>query len=78
VRSISSLYPYKMHSQVVGPKRQKLKEAEEQMEVVMSALRTKQAELKEVMDKLAELDADLQVNLYNECVDADLHEVCGR
>lgn len=29
----------------------------------MRALRTKQAELKEVMDKLAALDADLQVGV---------------
>lgn len=43
------------------PKRQKLKEAEAALEVVMGALRTKQAELKEVMDKLAALDRDLQV-----------------
>jgi len=53
--------PLSFLAQVVEPKRQKLKEAEAEMEVVMSALRTKQAELKEVMDKLAELDADLQV-----------------
>jgi hypothetical protein len=46
---------------VVEPKRQKLKEAEETLEVVMRQLRTKQAELKEVLDKLAALDADLQV-----------------
>lgn len=48
-------------AQVVEPKRIKLKEAEGQLEVVMTALRTKQAELKQVMDKLAQLDADLQV-----------------
>lgn len=47
--------------QVVEPKRQKLAEAEAEMEIVMAALRTKQAQLKEVMDKLAELDADLTV-----------------
>jgi dynein heavy chain len=47
--------------QVVEPKRQKLKEAEETLEVVMKQLRAKQAELKEVLDKLAALDADLQV-----------------
>lgn len=45
----------------VEPKRQKLREAEAQLGVVMSALRAKQAELKQVMDKLASLDADLQV-----------------
>ena len=46
--------------QVVEPKRIKLKESEGELNVVMTALRAKQAELKAVMDKLAALDADLQ------------------
>lgn len=53
-----SAYP-----QVVEPKKKKLGEAEAELEVVMTALRGKQAELKEVMDKLASLDADLRVSL---------------
>lgn len=48
---------------MVEPKRKKLKESEEQLAIVMGALQKKQAELKEVMDKLAELDADLTVRL---------------
>jgi len=57
---VRAMEAYNRVLKVVEPKRQKLKEAEAEMEVVMSALRTKQAALKEVMDKLAELDADLQ------------------
>lgn len=48
-------------SQVVEPKRQKLAESEATLGEVMKALRLKQAELQEVMDKLAALDADLTV-----------------
>ncbi len=45
---------------MVEPKRQKLAEAEATLSVVMGALREKQAALKQVLDKLAALDADLQ------------------
>jgi dynein heavy chain len=44
---------------VVEPKKKKLGESEAELAVVMGALRTKQAALKEVLDKLAALDADL-------------------
>jgi hypothetical protein len=49
--------------QVVEPKKKKLAESEAELEIVMTALRGKQAELKAVMDKLAQLDADLQVGV---------------
>ncbi len=58
---VRAMEAYDRVAKVVGPKKQKLGEAEVELEVVMSALRTKQAELKAVMDKLAALDADLQV-----------------
>jgi dynein heavy chain, axonemal len=45
---------------VVEPKKLKLAEAEQELAVVMAALQKKQAALKEVLDKLATLDADLQ------------------
>lgn len=45
--------------QVVHPKRQKLAEAEATLSVVLGALRKKQGELQEVLNKLAALDADL-------------------
>lgn len=51
---------YDRVAKVVGPKKLALGQAEKELEVVMSALRTKQAELKAVLDKLAALDADLQ------------------
>lgn len=58
---VRAMEAYDRVAKVVEPKRAKLKESEGELEVVMSALRSKQAELKEVMDKLAALDADLQV-----------------
>lgn len=57
---VRAMEAYDRVIKVVEPKRNKLKEAEGQLEVVMGALRGKQAELKAVMDKLAQLDADLQ------------------
>jgi dynein heavy chain, axonemal len=44
---------------VVEPKKQKLNESEAELAVVMGALHVKQAALKEVLDKLAALSADL-------------------
>ncbi len=58
---VNAIEKYDKVIKEVEPKRQKLREAEAQLGVVMSALRAKQAELKQVMDKLASLDADLQV-----------------
>ncbi|GMH33280.1 hypothetical protein BSKO_01114 [Bryopsis sp. KO-2023] len=57
---VRAMEAYDRVAKLVGPKKQKLGEAEQELEVVMSALRTKQAELQEVLDKLAALDADLQ------------------
>lgn len=45
-------------SQVVAPKKIKLKEAEGELKVAMDGLQAKQAELKEVMDRLAKLQSD--------------------
>ncbi|GFH10422.1 uncharacterized protein HaLaN_05732 [Haematococcus lacustris] len=57
---VRAMEAYDRVVKVVEPKRQKLAEAESALEVVMRTLRGKQAELKEVLDKLAALDADLQ------------------
>ncbi len=63
---VRAMEAYDRVAKVVEPKKKKLGEAEAELAVVMTALRGKQAELKEVMDKLSSLDADLQVELVGE------------
>lgn len=46
---------------MVGPKKAKLAEAEAAYEEVMVGLRGKQAELQELRDKLAAMEAELKV-----------------
>ena len=48
-------------SQVVAPKKIKLAEAEESLAATMSVLNAKRAELKEVQDRLAELEHNFKV-----------------
>lgn len=67
--------PALAYVQVVGPKREALKLAEEELEVTMEALRAKQGELQEVEDGLAVLQgqyddalrkkADLETSVDN-------------
>jgi dynein heavy chain, axonemal len=57
VRAMDS---YNRVVKVVEPKRKRLAEAEAELAVVMGALGEKQAALKEVLDKLAALDADVE------------------
>lgn len=56
VRAMDS---YNRVAKVVEPKRKRLGESEGELAVVMGALAEKQAALKEVLDKLAALDADV-------------------
>ena len=59
---------------VVEPKKKKLLESESELAVVMGALQVKQAALKEVLDKLAALDADLKAKKdKKEQLEHDVH-----
>jgi dynein heavy chain, axonemal len=59
---------------VVEPKKKKLGESEAELAVVMGALHEKQAALKEVLDKLAALDADLAAKkAKKEQLEHDVH-----
>jgi dynein heavy chain, axonemal len=59
-----AMYKYHFVALGVAPKRAKLKEAEDELAVVMAALARSQAQLKAVNDRLAELEG-----AYNEAVD---------
>ena len=52
---VCAMYSYYQAMLIVGPKKAGLEKAEAELKVVMDALAEKQAELKEVMDKLAAL-----------------------
>ena len=54
---VCAMYSYYQAMLIVGPKKAGLEKAEAELKVVMDALAEKQAELKEVMDKLAALQA---------------------
>ena len=56
---------YDRVAKVVGPKKVMLAQAEADLNVVMTALRGKQAELQKVVDKLNALDADLKEKQAN-------------
>ncbi|DBB17910.1 TPA: hypothetical protein ACH3X3_002922 [Trebouxia sp. C0006] len=56
---VRAMESYDRVAKVVEPKKAKLAAAEEQLDIVMTALRGKQAKLQEVLTKLASLDADL-------------------
>lgn len=55
---VRAIEAYDRVAKVVAPKKIKLKGAEAELEVAMTGLRGKQAELKEVMDKLNKLQSD--------------------
>ena len=54
---------YDKVAKVVAPKRAELAEAEASYALVVEGLQKKQAELKELMDKLATMEADLEANV---------------
>lgn len=49
-------------AKVVAPKKEKLAQAESELEVAMTALQKKQAALKEVQDEVAKLNQILDAN----------------
>jgi len=57
-----ALLNYYRVAQVVAPKKVKLKEAETDLAVAMGELEKKRADLKEVQDKLAALQASFEEN----------------
>lgn len=62
-------------AKVVAPKKEKLAQAEGELEVAMESLQKKQAALKEVQDKLAKLQETLEANKNKK---ADLeNQVCA-
>ena len=56
---VRAMEAYDRVAKIVGPKKIKLGEAEAELEVVMAALREKQANLKEVEDKIGALNENL-------------------
>lgn len=67
-------FPYFRVAKVVAPKKVKLNLAESEWKVAMDGLRTKQAALKEVQDKVAKLEQKLEENKQKK---ADLeNQVC--
>eukprot|EP00898_Chlorokybus_atmophyticus_P003847 jgi/Chlat1/4463/Chrsp29S04567 len=60
---VNAMSKYDAVAKVVAPKQAQLKIAEAAYEKVMVALRAKQAELKEVLDKLAAMEAQLAANM---------------
>lgn len=59
---VHAMNKYEAVAKVVAPKQAKLAEAEAQYEEVMVGLRTLQADLQVLMDKLAAMEADLAHN----------------
>ncbi|KAL3158235.1 hypothetical protein ABBQ38_010487 [Trebouxia sp. C0009 RCD-2024] len=71
---VRAMESYDRVAKVVEPKKAKLAEAEGQLDVVMTALRGKQAKLQEVLSKLASLDADLNEKRAKKAqLEADVH-----
>ncbi|XP_010001540.1 PREDICTED: dynein heavy chain 3, axonemal [Chaetura pelagica] len=58
---VRAMEVYDRVAKVVAPKRERLKGAEEVLEVQMQKLRTKQAELKELLDRLQALNDDFDL-----------------
>ena len=56
---VRAMETYDRVAKLVGPKKEKLAEAEAEYAVVMKALKIKQAELKEILDKLQALNDKL-------------------
>lgn len=73
-----AMHKYHFVAKAVEPKRQMLREAEASLEVTMRKLRAAQAELKEVEDKIAKLEADFnaavqkQEDLKNEMASCEV------
>eukprot|EP00501_MAST-03F_sp_TOSAG23-6_P001833 GSMAST32.ASY1.ANO1.1911.1 assembled CDS len=63
---VLAMHTYDRVAKQIGPKREALKKAEEELEVVMNELRAKQASLKDVMDKLKELQSMFESRLGGE------------
>lgn len=59
---VHAMSSYDKVAKVVAPKKLALKAAEEAYEEVMVGLRGKQAELKELLDKLAAMESELELN----------------
>lgn len=59
---VHAMDKYEGVAKVVAPKQAKLAEAEAAYETVMVGLRTLQADLKELTDKLASMEAELAAN----------------
>ncbi|XP_071616680.1 dynein axonemal heavy chain 3 [Heliangelus exortis] len=57
---VRAMEVYDRVAKVVAPKRERLKEAEEVLDVQMQKLQTKQAELKELLDRLQALNDDFE------------------
>ena len=59
---VLAIEKYDLVAKVVGPKKEKLKEAEAELKVAMDSLAIKQAKLKDVQEKLAKLQQTLEEN----------------
>lgn len=74
---VHAMSSYDQVAKVVAPKKATLAEAEAQYAEVMVGLRAKQAELKDLKDKLAAMEADLRTNTKKkERLEAEV-ELCG-
>lgn len=75
-RWVIAIDKYDKVAKVVAPKKEKLKQAEAELEVAMSGLRVKQAQLKEVQDKLGALQQKLEDNKKQKIDLEDQVEMC--
>ncbi|GMI06146.1 hypothetical protein TrVE_jg2421 [Triparma verrucosa] len=73
-----AMVTYDRVAKVVGPKREALKKAEEELEITMGGLREKQAALKEVEDNLAKLEGQLEGAKTEKQELADQVDLCGK
>lgn len=71
---VHAMDKYEKVAKVVAPKQAALKEAEASYEEVMVGLRALQAELQDLLDKLAAMEADLASNTgVSPCYDTARH-----
>lgn len=75
---VCAMEKYDRVAKVVAPKKEKLKEANQELKVAMDGLRIKQAKLKEVQDKLAMLQQKLEINQKKKIELEDSVEMCSQ
>ncbi|KAJ3238670.1 Dynein heavy chain 3, axonemal [Chytriomyces hyalinus] len=75
---VRALDKYDVVAKVVGPKKESLAKAEEELAVEMAKLNSKRAELKEVEDKMAALEANFKIMTTKKAELEQQVDLCGK